>query len=562
MNKQQQRLLGKSSMDIIEEATHLLRRMPASLYVSYYAGTLPFVLCFLFFWADMSRSSFAYKHAAEYSLLTALLFIWMKCWQAVFAGQIKAFITEEKGQKWNFRRILRLIASQSAIQPTGLILLPAASIVALPFGWAYAFYQNATVYGSGEMNDTKSVYKASLKQAMIFPRQNHMLISILFLFNIAVFINVIAVIYLLPNLLNTFFGIETVFTRAGFSMFNTTFLAIILCISYLLLDPLIKIVYVLRCFYGESLHTGEDLKVELRKFAPVLKIIAACVLVFSCLFVSIKAGSAAETGNVVYPVKPGAEMISNITPQEINRSIDKIINRSEYAWKMPREKYVKVEEAGFFDEFIAAVTDTMKKIFKPVLKWVKNALEWIAEQIEKLFKNKKQPEHNNYGWMSSIHILLYVVIAIVASALAIMLWRTWLKRKGRHIEKAVALETTDPDLSDENVAADDLPANRWILLANELMAQGNLRLALRAFYFASLALMSQKELLSVAKFKSNNEYVKELNRKAHSMPELLGAFSENIRIIESIWYGMHEVTEDIAGQFTENHKRITAYCEK
>lgn len=559
MNKQQQRLLGKSSIDIIEEATHLLRRMPSSLFASYYAGTLPFVLCFLFFWADMSRSSFAYKHVAEYSLVIALLFVWMKCWNAVFAGQIKAFITEEKSEKWNFRKILHLIAVQSAIQPTGLILLPAAMIVALPFGWVYAFYQNASVYGTGEMSDTKSVYRASLKQAMVFPRQNHMLISILFLFNIIIFFNLIAVLYLLPNLLNSFFGVETVFTKAGWSMLNTTFLAIVLCISYLLLDPLIKIIYVLRCFYGESLHTGEDLKVELRKFAPVLKMIVVCILIVSCSFVNIKAGNAAETGNTVPNLTPASD---HIAPQEMNSSIDKIINRSEYDWKMPREKQVKKEEGGILDEFIGAAADTMKKIFKPVLRWIKNALEWIAEQLEKLFRVKHQPAQNDAGWMSSIHILLYLVIAIFASALGIMVYRIWKKKRGLPAEKAVAIEATSPDLSDESVTADDLPANRWLLLANELMEQGNLRLALRAFYFASLVLMSQKELLSVAKYKSNNEYMKELNRKAHAIPELLGAFSENINIIERIWYGMHEVNQDIVSQFTENHKRITAFCER
>src|SRR4029079_1349495 len=48
--------------------------------------------------------------------------------------------------------------------------------------------------------------------------------------------------------------------------FNTTFFAVIVGVTYLCLDPLLKAIYVLRCFYGESLSTGEDLKVELRRF--------------------------------------------------------------------------------------------------------------------------------------------------------------------------------------------------------------------------------------------------------------------------------------------------------
>ena len=67
----------------------------------------------------------------------------------------------------------------------------------------------------------------------------------------------------IPYLLKTFLGIETTFTRAGnWSVLNTTFLAACCGVAYLCLDPVLKAIYVLRCFYGQSLQTGEDLKVE------------------------------------------------------------------------------------------------------------------------------------------------------------------------------------------------------------------------------------------------------------------------------------------------------------
>src|ERR1035438_10806097 len=46
---------AKSAIELYEEAVYLLRSAPASALAAYYTGSLPFVLAFLFFWADMSQ---------------------------------------------------------------------------------------------------------------------------------------------------------------------------------------------------------------------------------------------------------------------------------------------------------------------------------------------------------------------------------------------------------------------------------------------------------------------------------------------------------------------------
>ena len=68
-----------------------------------------------------------------------------------------------------------------------------------------------------------------------------------------------------PQLLKIFTGIETSFTQNVVStVFNTTFLAVSIGITYLSMNPLTKAVYVLRCFYGESIYSGDDLKLGIR----------------------------------------------------------------------------------------------------------------------------------------------------------------------------------------------------------------------------------------------------------------------------------------------------------
>jgi hypothetical protein len=117
--------------------------------------------------------------------------------------------------------------------------------------------------------------------------------------------------------------------------------------------------------------------------------------------------------------------------------------------------------------------------------------------------------------------LLYALVAAAVIGLAYAVYRIFRNRNSR--VEAVASEPLQlaPDLSDETLGADLLPEDGWTKLGRELLARGELRLALRAFYLASLAHLAQRNLISLAKFKSNRDYLLELQRRAHSFPDLL-----------------------------------------
>src|SRR5579862_7045453 len=96
-----------AALDIVEEATHLLRKAPNEVFASYFVGAIPFALGFLYFWADMSRSNGAQEHHAEAALALALLFCWMKLWQSVFAVQMLALLQARELPKWTLRNLAR-----------------------------------------------------------------------------------------------------------------------------------------------------------------------------------------------------------------------------------------------------------------------------------------------------------------------------------------------------------------------------------------------------------------------------------------------------------------------
>ena len=552
MKKKPQRELSKAALELIEEATHLLRLLPLNYFASYYIGTLPFILGFLYFWADMSRNAFANEHVVEGSLIVALLFLWMKCWHVVFTNQLRRYIAHEPNTAWTIRRILRVIIIQATIQPSGLFILPLALLAAIPFGWSYAFYQNVTAFGNGETASTREVFKKSWHHAKLSPRQNHIMLSIMSIFGFFVFLNLSLIIFLIPQLSNTFLGIETVFTRAGVSMFNTSFLAVTCSIVYVLLDPLVKAIYVVRCFYGESRSTGEDLKIALKSFQPARNI--ATLSLIAVLFITGGiTGKTAFAADIAYEHQTQKYTIS---PKEMEKSIKSILNKPEYSWKMPRQTPAEKEEEGIITSFVNKVIDTISGWLTAIKNWIVKIFAWIGEKLGKLFKVEKKHTPLPGEWTN---VLLYILTMLFISILILTIWRVWKTKKGRKAEAIVAVESGIPDITDERLTADELPTKRWLELARTFVEEGNMRLALRALYFASLSHLSHHELITLALFKSNRDYERELVRKAYFKPELVGAFSQNMKIFEQIWYGMHEVTSEAVERFNENQERIIAF---
>ena len=109
------------------------------------------------------------------------------------------------------------------------------------------------------------------------------------------------------------------------------------------------------------------------------------------------------------------------------------------------------------------------------------------------------------------------------------------------------------DMNDANLVASSLPGEEWLRLAAEYAEKGDLRLALRARYFAMLVFLSEENLISIVKSKSNLEYFKELRRRGHSLPRLVEMFREAISIFDRVWYGDYEVTPEIDEAFIALH---------
>jgi hypothetical protein len=225
---------------------------------------------------------------------------------------------------------------------------------------------------------------------------------------------------------------------------------------------------------------------------------------------------------------------------------------------LPRKEAAQAEEKKgwltiFFEELWKKLVLTAKKIAK----WIGDAYEWLRKVFERKPKDKDESKSKGrIDWPAAARWTLIVLIAMLVGILGVLLWR-W--RKGRTSEVAIAQPVAAvPDLNEESVTADQLPEDGWLRLASELMEKGDLRLALRASYLAGLAHLGHRELIRIARHKSNRDYDRELRRRARGNASLLDAFDDNLEAFERSWYGEHAVTRDTLGSFSQNLERIRA----
>ncbi len=532
---------ARGALEIIEEAVHLLCRISASHLAHYYVGTLPFVLGFLYFWADMSRSAFAEQHCVQAAVGLSGLFLWMKYWHAVFVQGLKEEICGIPKKSWSWNRVLRIVKTQTMIQPLGLFLLPLALLVTIPFGWVYAFFQNGLMEG-GDDDDWRSICKKSLRQASLWPVQNHILLSIMFLFGWFVFFNLTIALWYLPHLVNMLLGMDTVFTRMGEHLLNTTFFVIVFGLTFLCVDPLVKACYALRCFYGESLTTGEDLRMTVRMFGERNRVLASLLIALALGLASIVGNStsaqAEEVGvqEVVRPLHANA-----VGAKELDLSIGEILSHREYRWRIPRG--ADDSEDGPVKSFVGEILGWIGKIFSSLWDLVVKFVQWIRSLFPERTASYQDGEKSIFNWMNLTRALVLFLLATVVCSLGIFLWRFWRRSNQRPVDTNLNVVSPEPDVADEEVTANQLPSQEWAAMARELMDKGELRLALRALYLATLAYLGERDMISIAKFKSDREYERDLRRRIHVKPDLLKAFRHNLLVFQRAWYGKHDSSQ-------------------
>ena len=439
------RAAGMPALDLMEEAVGLLRRGSAETLLIYLVGAVPFWLGLLYFIADMAHDAYAPRRIPEASLAVAVLYVWMTCWQTAFPARLRDLLADRPGAPWTATRVLRLIATQAAWQPWGFIVRPIAANLLFPYSWVAAFFQNLTILGDGTRDHGEPLAARAWAQAKLWPGQAHSALSILWVFTFFVWLNVAAVLGVAPVALKGLLGIETAFSRSLESYFNTTFFTASFALASLLVDPLWKAVYVLRCFRGAALRTGEDLAVELRHARPMAMAALALVLAF---------GAVAAPARAEDPPPP-----VNVEATELDQRIGEVLERREYAWRAPREVVVDEAETSWFRAWMRGIGKAFERSFKAAGRKVD---QFFRAVLGKLFP----PAASAAGKIDWLTFSKVVLIAVVVVCVGLLTWAILRVFRGPGATVAQAVPAAPvPDLRSEHIVADQLPVDGWMQLA-------------------------------------------------------------------------------------------------
>lgn len=539
------RYRGRGAVELLEEAITLVRRASAKDLCCYYLGSLPFVFELLSFCSGVGAHAGTATRLISQSLLLSLLYVWMKCWQAVYAGRLLARLRNVPPTP---SPPARLAIVQASLQPWSLPVMPVALLLTLPFGWCYAFFQNLTALGCE--GDTGTVLRKSRRQAGLFQAQNLLAITIFMLLYLLLFINLLAASFFIPFMLKTLLGLETPFTRSFHFFLNPALLASLAAITHLLVDPLVKAAYVLRCFYGDSIASGADLLTELR-FAQRKKFGKAILLLAGAALVTALAWSPSSA--LADPVS--AERGRAPEAAELDRAIVEVLERPEFAW--PSAGASKGAEKPEVPGFSSSLIDTSKKWLRQLGNWLGKLIRWLVENFMGDFR-EKGPDRKGNGHRWAVPLTMYLLTAAILSWCGVAMYRRFKRRKRGASPLPLQEEGPAPDLGDDSVTAEALSTDRWLSLADELMKRGETRLALRALYFACIVRLSEAGLLTMDRTKSDRDYQLELLRRAYAIPSLREAFSENVALFQRSWYGSHEARRKDVDRFMENYRRMAA----
>lgn len=503
-----------TGIDMVERALYLLRTRPASVWAVQAAGAIPLLLSVLYFAFDTISDPADKSRAALEALICGACFLWFNVCRARFAQLLSSALSGNELDGWKQALDPRCMALQSC----RLFAMPFALIAVIPFAWAVSFFRTGVVFAG------RGAFGRASKLAGTWPRQTWLALGSLVLFSLVVFINLFLILAVLPSLVKIFSGLENDYTRLNFTLNSTVFLTA-LGLTWLLTDPLYQAVFCVRAFLAESRETGLDLMYSLRHLA----LLAAMAIAL------------APHANAQQPQAP-----SRISAQEFDSSVEKVLEQREYAWRLPRHH----------DDSNPGV---LENIFGPIRRGFRAVVRWVGQFLDRLLHSDQSASSGKPSPFPAVRWTLIALIAVLTVAASFAIVRLTRKRD-RSGNQSHAQIPRPIHLDDDRISAADLPEEQWIALGREFLANGDYRRALRAFYLANLSWLGRRDLLTIAPFKSNRDYRRELRRRAPSEP-LQQAFSDNVLAFERTWYGIHAADAEQVNQFEQTFQRMKGYVE-
>lgn len=545
----------------LDEAFALLRSLPVSSWAWCVVGPAPMVLGLLFFWTDLTRSGTSALTGGEWAAVMALVYAWLKVTQALFARSVWGCLLPEGGLPaltWGgwFRRTSALLMVGAVSWPVHLL----AAQVVLPFGWVFAFFHHATVLAYVHDLGTRplrTLVRESGRLSVHEPLAHHFSLLLLGVLASLVWGAVFALGLLLPYLLKILTGVESEFTRNALAVaLNPLYFCVTVGVTWMMISPYVRVAYVLRTFGVVSRRTGDDL---LGRLQAVQRSMPGSVRLGVWVMMAVLSLPVAAGEEVSSPPPSVSLSSEDVESERFSEVIRSTLATRDYQWRLPRgEREARAGESGFW----AAVRRALDKASES-LKALDRAMSELGRALRKLLGGggpAPAVEGGTQGVFTgdALRGVLYVLGGCAVLGVLGAAWYWW-RRRGRSgpVVSGSAPVSTPVNLADEETLASALPGEEWLRLARAQYDGGDLRLAVRAAFLATLASLGEQRLIDIARSKTNRDYARELRLRAAARREVPEVFGRSVSVFERAWYGLHEVSPEWVRELLDNHQRLT-----
>jgi Domain of unknown function (DUF4129) len=536
----------------------------------YYSGAAPLVLCFIPMWVVNGQIRLSDGALlAEAALLTGAYLL--RSWSvASYMQRVRerAFGVPRPapgGASAQLAAMGRLLAWKIVLSAAALVAL--TTIAGTP--WCYSACQFASLEAREDGSKRHSI-GGCLALASQWFGGGLLLFLMLFPLWIAVWLNGLIVALLVPQLLHSIFGVNTLLsTPMGmFALFRSSaFWLSLFAGAWLAIDPIVKCSFVVVHQHLQSRHEGDDLRGllaslprEQQKKAQMIAstaaggrvaigalVLLAAILAGTSPMASARAAQASLTRS---STGTPADTAREAQIQKLRRALDEESRRAIYRWHDAEHP----SPPTWFDKLLDKIQQRMD-----------HAWNAFRNFLRKLWPSglKLSPGNEKRGrWkLKNLRLWLALVAILTLGAGAVFFW---LRRRREAAQLSIPMAVAPlPDLSD-GAAASERSEDEWFALANRLEREGELRLALRSAYLGLLAGLAQREWLTIRRDRTNRDYLNEFTRRWRRRPqaalgqriEITEKLRGSLRQFDRVWYGSHVLTSEAVAAYRQDQREL------
>jgi hypothetical protein len=499
-----------------------------------------------------------------------LLRAWMVCsyMQRVRERAFGTPVSKQVGAIENAAALGRLLAWK--------ITLSAAALAALPtfagLTWLYTASQFASIEAREDGSERHTI-RGCVALASQWFGSGLLLFVMLFPLWIAVWLNGLIVALIVPQLLHSILGVNTLLSTAMgiFALIRSSpFWLALFAGAWLALDPIVKCSFVVVHQHLRSRREGDDLrgllaslpreqKKKAQMIAPSItgsKVAFGALVVLAAVLASAflpQIARAAQTPLTQSSAETQLDMARQAQLQKLRRALDEESQRAIYRWHDAKHP----SPPTWFDKRLERIGNALSRAW--------NA---IGDFFRKLWPRGLSLSPDNKGrgtsWMKDLRMWLTLVAILTIAAGAVLLW---LRRRRQAAPISIPLAIAPlPDLS-EGALATARSEDEWFAVASRLQQEGELRLAVRAVYLGLLAGLAQREWLTIRRDRTNREYLDEFMRRWRRRPQAaLDARAEipeklrgGLRRFDGVWYGSHPLTPESVAAYQRDQQDLLSH---